>query len=96
MKLIWLPEAGDDIERLFEFLVEKNPVAAQRAMQAILESSKQLPEHPRVGPRMDDDTERRELFVPFGAGAYVLRYRLHYETVIVLRVWHSRERRSRS
>ena len=27
---------------------------------------------------MGDGTERRELFVPFGAGACVLRYRLHH------------------
>jgi plasmid stabilization system protein ParE len=42
---------------------------------------------------MDDETERREISVPFGAGAYVLRYRLHDETIVVIRVWHSREAR---
>jgi plasmid stabilization system protein ParE len=42
---------------------------------------------------MDDDTGRRELFIPFGAGAYVLRYRIDRDTVIVIRVWHSREAR---
>lgn len=25
MNLVWLPEAADDIARLFEFLIEKNP-----------------------------------------------------------------------
>ena len=40
---------------------------------------------------MDDDTGRRELVVPFGAGAYVLRYRVHRDTVIIIRVWHNRE-----
>ena len=54
---------------------------------------KRLQELPRVGRRMDDDTERRQLFVPFGAGAYVLRYRVHGDTVVVIRVWHSREAR---
>jgi hypothetical protein len=42
---------------------------------------------------MDDDTGRRELFVPFGVGAYVLRYRLTGENLVVIRVWHSRESR---
>jgi plasmid stabilization system protein ParE len=42
---------------------------------------------------MDEDAERRELFVPFGVGAYVLRYRLREETIVVIRVWHSRELR---
>jgi plasmid stabilization system protein ParE len=38
---------------------------------------------------------RRELIVPFGSGAYVLRYRLDTatDTVIIIRVWHSRELR---
>ena len=31
--------------------------------------------------------------IPFGAGAYVLRYRVHDDTVVVIRVWHNREAR---
>jgi plasmid stabilization system protein ParE len=31
---------------------------------------------------------------PFGRGAYVLRYRIDDDAVVVLRVWHSREERS--
>ena len=96
MKLIWLPEAGDDIDRLFEFLLEKNPGAARRAVLTIVEGANRLLAHPQSGSRMDDDTERRDLFLPFGAGAYVLRYRVHYETVVVIRVWHSREDRGQA
>jgi len=44
---------------------------------------------------MEDDTGRRELFIPFGASAYVLRYRIHDDTLVVIRVWHSREERWR-
>ena len=40
---------------------------------------------------MGDDTDRRELLVLFGAGAYVLRYRVHRDAVVIIRVWHSRE-----
>ena len=93
MNLVWLPEAADDIERLFEFLVEKNPVAAARAARTILSGAERLLLQPEQGRRLDDETGRRELFLPFGAGAYVLRYRLHYETIVVVRVWHSRENR---
>lgn len=43
---------------------------------------------------MDDDTGRREIFAAFGAGAYVLRYRINaHGEVVVIRVWHSRELR---
>ncbi len=44
---------------------------------------------------MADETGRRDLFVAFGAGAYVLRYLLEdkKQAVIIVRVWHSRENR---
>lgn len=91
VNLVWLPEARDDIRRLFEFLVEKDLAAARSMLGRIREGATTLLEHPRAGRRMDDDTERRELFVPFGVGAYVLRYRLQENRIVVIRVWHSRE-----
>ena len=93
MKVVWLPEARDDIQRLYEFLIDKDPRAAEQAARAIQLGGRRLEELPRIGRRMDDDTERRELFIPFGAGAYVLRYRIHHDIVVVIRVWHSREAR---
>jgi plasmid stabilization system protein ParE len=56
-------------------------------------SAARLLDHPRIGRRMDDETERRELILPFRAGAYVLRYRIEGETIVILRVWHGREDR---
>lgn len=46
-----------------------------------------------MGRAMDDDTGRRELYLPSGTGAYMLRYRFDGENVIIIRVWHSREHR---
>jgi len=93
MKLVWLPQAGDDIQRLFDFLLERDALAARRMLAKIREGAETLSEHPQAGKRMDEETERRELFVPFGVGAYVLRYRLQADRVVVIRVWHSRESR---
>lgn len=93
MKLVWLPEARDDIRRLFDFLVDKDPDAALRMLHRVRAGAATLLEFPRSGKRMDEDTERRELFVPFGVGAYVLRYRIRGEFVVIIRVWHSRELR---
>ena len=93
MKVVWLRAAQSDIRRLYDFLLEKDPAAAERAVRAIQLGARKLVEFPYVGRRMDDETERRELFVPFGAGAYVLRYRMHDDTIVVIRAWHSREER---
>lgn len=94
MKLVWLPQSQDDIERLFNFLLDKDPAAAERAVRTIQIGAKRLCEFPHIGRPMGDETERRELFIPFGAGAYVLRYRVHGDTIVVIRVWHSREERA--
>jgi plasmid stabilization system protein ParE len=50
---------------------------------------------PRLGRPMPDETGRRELFIAFGAGAYVLRYVLEGDDkIVVIRVRHSRESRA--
>jgi plasmid stabilization system protein ParE len=93
MRIFWLPEALADLERVYDFLIEKDPAAAERAVRTIESGADRLAEFPEIGRPMGDDTGRRELFVPLGAGAYVLRYRLYHDTVFVIRVWHSREER---
>ena len=90
--LKWLPGAIDDLERLHSFLARLSPDAAARAAAAVLSGADELAAHPRAGRSLGDG--RREWLVPFGAGAYVLRYRLDPEdTIVVLRVWHAREDR---
>ena len=95
MKLAFLPEALEDIDRLYEFLIDENPIAAQKAMLAIDEEIALLLENPYLGIEMDHGADYRQLFVPFGKSAYVLRYRIHAEreTLVVVRVWHGREHR---
>ncbi len=94
MQLKWLPEAIADVDRLHAFLREKSPGAAARAARAILDGADRLQELPELGRPLADETGRRELFLPFGAGAYVLRYKLENpSSVVIVRVWHSREER---
>jgi plasmid stabilization system protein ParE len=94
-KVKWLPAALSDIERLHKFLYAKNPEAAARAAGTILDGAELLKSSPHLGRPMPDDTGRRELIIPFAAGAYVLRYMLEEEdTVVIIRVWHSRENRN--
>jgi len=91
--IVWLPEAQDDTKRLFKFLEDKNPAAVARAAQALIKGADFLTDYPQAGRPMNDGTGRRELFIPFGAGAYVLRYIVDQDTVVIIRAWHSRENR---
>lgn len=88
------PEAVADVDRLYKFLVSKNPDAAVNAVSTILKGARQLKSHPRLGRPVSDMTERRKLFVSFSAGAYVLTCRLEDETTAtIIRVWHCKENR---
>lgn len=95
MKLVFLPEVSDDIDRLYKFLVAKNPRSAQKAMLAIDEGIEMLLDNPFMGVRMENRPQYRQLFVPFGRDAYVLRHRVDEDNdaLVVVRIWHSREDR---
>ncbi len=67
---------------------------AVRWLPEALDGADLLAVTPLLGRLMPDETGRRELFLSFAAGGYVLRYMLEDEqTVIIIRVWHSRELR---
>jgi plasmid stabilization system protein ParE len=91
--VVWLPEALEDVARLHDFLAEKNERAARTAAERIAYAARQLEKFPDIGQPMDDGV-RRQVFIHFGAGSYVVRYRRDQQgNVVVVRVWHSRERR---
>ncbi len=92
-KIVWRERALKDIDRLYDFLFEKNQEAAAKAARVILRGSSLLEESPQLGRPMADGTRRRELFIPFGSGFYVLRYFLTSDTVVIVRVWQGREDR---
>lgn len=95
MKVRFLPEADQDIDRLYSFLAGRNSSAAQKAMLAIDNAIDRVQHNPYIGAVMRERTGDRQFFIPFGNSAYVLRYRLDEarDTLIVVRIWHGRESR---
>jgi plasmid stabilization system protein ParE len=93
-KVKWLPDAVDDFERLYFFLLDKDSGAAENAAKNIIKGVYLLMVTPRIGKPMPDRDDRRELFLALGAGAYVIRYRLEStQSVVIIRIWHNRENR---
>jgi len=76
---------------LHRFLAVKNPDAAARAMRAIRAKLRMLARFPRLGPAEPDNPNHRELFIKFGAGGYVARYRLDERTVVIVAIRHAAE-----
>lgn len=91
----WLPGALQDMARLRQFIKKENPVATKKAGQRILSAVNILLKNPEAGmPSPDEDCDAfRDLYVPFGRGGYTIRYRIKQQTIIIVRVWHSREER---
>ncbi|PCK03769.1 MAG: plasmid stabilization system [Alteromonadaceae bacterium] len=90
-EITWLPSASKDVFRLRAFLKSKNPVAAQRAAQRILEGVRMLEDNPGAGAPVEDLSGYRDLKLPFGSGEYIIRYREESRRVLIVKVRHSKE-----
>ena len=87
------PSALGDVERLYQFLRDKNPAAADRMLTAIKVTIARLSTMPLVG-RPLPETVLRALVVRFGKGGYVCVYEVTGRSVLVARVFHGREDRN--
>jgi plasmid stabilization system protein ParE len=86
-------EAQADLERLYAFLLEKDPAAARRALAAIRSGIKLLRYSPYSCRKVALDLPRhRELLVPFGSAGYVVLFEIEPpRTVTMLAARHQRE-----
>ncbi|KRA97276.1 hypothetical protein ASD83_09005 [Devosia sp. Root685] len=91
--LTFAVSAQRDLDRLRRFLLEKNPLAAKRATQAIKMHTSALTTAPEMGRPSDTIAGVRELLVPFGDAGYIVRYGYNErrDEVFILRVWHQKE-----
>ena len=94
VKVEFLKRARADLIRLRTFLEPFGEPLAARAFDLLFAAALSFAEMPERGhPAVR--TPYRELVVPFGRSAYVIRYRVDHarETVVIVRMWHGRERR---
>ncbi len=93
------PEAEQDLERLFEFVLERELARAggklelaQDALEAITSGLKALERFPFTCRKAGSSPFLRELVIPFGATGYVALFEImDSETVVVAAVRHQRE-----
>jgi plasmid stabilization system protein ParE len=84
-------QALADLERLFEFIAQSDPVRARRQLLSVRRALELLADHPLLGRDAEDG--RRELVLSRGHDGYVAKYRWipAEDTVLVLAVRHTRE-----
>ena len=91
-RLIWSPQALQDVQRVYRFLVPKTLNAAKRAVKAIRLGVSVLEQQPGMGRPVEDmDDEFRDRIIDFGDTSYVARYRVGQHPVIILAVGHQKE-----
>jgi plasmid stabilization system protein ParE len=91
-RLIWSPAAIVDVQRLYRFLADKNPGAAQRAVKSIREGVKILSDQPEIGRPIEDmEPEYREWLIDFGDSGYIALYRFDGDKVMIVAVRHQLE-----
>lgn len=91
MRIEWLASAILDLQRLREFILPHNKEAAQRAVLLIRTAITPITANPRIGKPVEDLPDYHDIFIPFGASGYVLRYRIQGDTIFIIAVKHCKE-----
>jgi plasmid stabilization system protein ParE len=92
-KVRFTPESGDDLLRLYDFQLERDVFAAERALDAIKAAVDVLRFSPfSCRKAAGDKPFLRELVIPFGSGGYVALFEIEPgDIVTILAVRHQRE-----
>jgi toxin ParE1/3/4 len=90
MKIVWSPEAIQDLISLRAYIAEENPAGARRIVLRILHDVEHLlPDNAQMG-RSGRVPGTRELVVP--RTPYIVPYRVQRATIQILRVFHGARR----
>ncbi|PLR24881.1 type II toxin-antitoxin system RelE/ParE family toxin [Caulobacter zeae] len=83
--------ASRDAARLDAHLRARNPRAADKLSDQIAQAATSLEESPLRGRAVGATI--REINIPFGRSAYIVRYRFKGRHVTITRIWHGLEQR---
>lgn len=90
-RLVYSARAFADLERLAEFLLDDEPVAAVETADLIVEAVGILANHPEIGRPAGSGL--RELVISRGHSGYVALYSYEeiHDTILILALRHQRE-----
>jgi plasmid stabilization system protein ParE len=90
MKVKYSPESIEDLQRVVEFIENKNPFAARRIAIDLQEGVQKLKQFSQIGLpvlKASDPERIRDLYL----GQYTVRYLITDEVIYILRIWHGKE-----
>ena len=86
MKVIWSPEARQDLRDIYLSLSPENPYAARALQKRIKQGVQLLRDNPHIG-RPGRVPGTRELVIP--GTSYIVPYRIREKRLELLRVYHT-------
>ena len=87
--IVWEEESINDREKIFEFLFDYNPSAAEKTDQIIEAKVENLLEHPLIGVQRDL-FRGRLLIIP--EVSMIVSYWIDGETIRIMRVLHQKQK----
>ena len=91
--IVWSQAALADLDRFSAFLQDRFPHLAQTVGQEIVAKMRVLSSFPQLGRPIAGQTEYRQIVMQVLNAPYVFQYRFDGERIVVLRVFHGREKR---
>jgi plasmid stabilization system protein ParE len=93
MKIEWSAAALADLDRFADFLQDRHPRLSAIVGREIMAKAGMLTDSPRLGRAIAGRYEYRQAVLQVLNAAYVFRYRVLDDRIIMLRVFHGCERR---
>ena len=90
-RLVFAPQAAQDLKRLTEFLLDTDPHTANETVSVLIEGLRILKQHPLIGRTIEQDY--RELIISRGRTGYVALYSydITRNVALILAIRHQRE-----
>jgi len=89
--IFWSRSSIRDLQRVRDFLKNISLTAAKKAAEQINQYTEKLAMFPLAGKPVEMLEGYYDLFIPFAAGGYNLRYRVYKQSIYVMFIKHSKE-----
>jgi toxin ParE1/3/4 len=93
VKIEWSATALADLDRFANFLRTDFPNMAAVVAREVIAKADMIAANPRLGRPLEERKTLRQVVLRVLNAAYVFQYRYDGKRLVILRVFHSRERR---
>ena len=92
MKVRLTSRANLDLRLQIDWLTDRSPRSARKAVRAIFDAIGRLKSHPLSGRAIAGG--ERETQVRFGRSGFVVRYEVRQNEIVIIRVFHGAQNRA--